>query len=446
MGNMKKNNTAIALKEFFGQFSLASLKSSPMVRNISLVYFGDIFARIIGISTSLLIVRGLSVPDFAAYTAFLTVTFLVPKLVGGGMNAALVRFSADHISRTGKKPVELYFINLVTQVLLYALLGVLLLLFRNEITSLLFGKLDFGPVLFLGILAGLGLLITEAGRGIFKAEENFKKFIRTVWLRQILFFAAILVLMITKNLNFIRTAQSVILAEAIVAFIITFYIYRYVKINHVLDAVKNNFGKYHEFVYASFWLILYVIIRTCFSRLDIFMLSHFSVKEELANYGLAFRFYSYGLLLLTSINSVLLPKFSKADMQKTSNQKAFFYKWFKAIGWSIILIVLADLFCKPLFLKIVGTEYDHAYSILVVFSFGVWLSLMLSPLVNILISRKAYKTLIWLALGAFVINFSGNYFLIPIWGGMGAALITVVSHAFINIIATIKVFQAVSDK
>ena len=170
---------------------------------------------------------------------------------------------------------------------------------------------------------------------------------------------------------------------------------------------------------------------SAFQRLDIFMLSHFSTGEELANYGVAYRYYSMALLLLGSIHAVLLPRFSKVDMQEPVKQRIFIFRWLKATGWLIIPVVIVDVLGKPVFVWVNGIQYEKAFYMFVIFSIGVWFSLMFSPLVNVLISRKAFRFLFALAVGAFILNFIGNYLLIPLWGGIGAALVTVLSHNFL---------------
>ena len=83
-------------------------------------------------------------------------------------------------------------------------------------------------------------------------------------------------------------------------------------------------------------------------------------------------------------------------------------------------------------------QYERAFYVFIVFSIGAWLSLMFSPLVNVLMSRKAFGFLFTLGACALVLNFTGNYFLIPLWGGFGAAIVTISSIALINISAFIK--------
>jgi O-antigen/teichoic acid export membrane protein len=206
--------------------------------------------------------------------------------------------------------------------------------------------------------------------------------------------------------------------------------------------IRGEFGLIKEYLSSTKWLITYFFTLAAFQNLSVFMLSHLSIEEELANYGVAFRYYSIALLLLGSINAVLLPKFSKVEMQDIKRQRMFTLRWLRNMVWLIMPLVITALIGKPLFIWINGNQYEKAFYIFVVFSVGIWLSLMFSPLVNILMSRKEFRFLFIISAVAFILNFTGNYILVPIWGGFGAALVTILSHnLLIQGLILVKVFK-----
>ncbi len=417
--------------EFFG--------SSELRRAITKVYSGDVLSNIISLAAALLIIRKLPINDYAAYTAFYSILTLIPWLVGNGVNLALVRFSAEHISKAGEKPLELYFISFIFQSVLYLICCIAVLLLSDKATNILFGQKAFNSALGYGLIAGMGLLISQAGRGVYNAEERFGSYVKALWLRQFLFFFIITILFLLKQLNFLHTAQAVIVAELSVAVIVTFHIFRGINISEIVAGIKKQFDIVKEFISSTKWLIAFQFVITSFLRIDVFMLSRFSSEAELANYGVAYRYYSVALILLSSIYTVLLPRFSKVDMQDISRQRDFTFKWLKTTVWIIIPILIFDIFGKSLFVWITGQQYEKAFYMFVIFSIGVWLSFVFSPMVFILISRKEFKFLFVLGVSALVLNFTGNYFLIPDWGGFGAALTVIVSYGLINIASTIRV-------
>ena len=141
-----------------------------MVRNIGKVYSGGVLSKAFAIGSLLLLVRGLSIGEFAAYTVFHSIRNLVPGLVYGGINVALVRFSTEYLSREKRKPVELYFMAFVSGTFLFALFSIFLLSMSGTVCSILFGGAEYKDSFRYGLLAGafLGLyLITWQGGMIF---------------------------------------------------------------------------------------------------------------------------------------------------------------------------------------------------------------------------------------------------------------------------------------
>ena len=418
------------LTEFLGYY-FNIFRTSSLVKNLSKVYGGNILSKVVTFGTLLLLIRGLSVRDYAFYTAFYSISGLISALVGSGINWALVRFTAEHLSRKNRKPLELYFVVFLFEIALYTLFCMALLPILDKVNLLLFGKTEYKASFQYGLLAGLGLLLIQGGRSVYQAEERFGLYVKSLWFRQILTFLLISSLFLLKKLDFSKVVQAVIVANFIVGTTIAYNIFRDFEFRQAFVFIRRKFGLIKEFLYSTKWLIAFFFTQTTFGKLDIFMLSHFSIKEELANYGVAFRYYSMALLLLGSIHAVLLPKFSKVEMQDIKRQRMFTFKWLRNTVWLIIPLVIADLIGKPLFIWINGRQYEKAFYIFVVFSVGIWLSLMFGPLVTVLISRKEFRFLFFSSAVAFILNFTGNYILVPIWGGFGAALVTILSHNFL---------------
>jgi O-antigen/teichoic acid export membrane protein len=213
--------------------------------------------------------------------------------------------------------------------------------------------------------------------------------------------------------------------------------------NFGLSGLKNFFlhqkEEVKQFLIGSGWLIGYFLMLNLFSRMDILMLLRFKSKEELAIYGVAFQYYSLSLLFLGSIHAVLLPKFSKADMQQPERQKAFLKQWLLWSAWLAVPIILFDVFGKPLFVWVNGSIYENSFPIFIIFSVGIWLSMMFSPLVNILISQGDFRFLFFLGIAAFVSNILLNLFLVPLFGGVGAAATVILSVGFINIVSFLRI-------
>ncbi|MBN1557145.1 MAG: oligosaccharide flippase family protein [Lentisphaerae bacterium] len=417
-------------------------RASLLTRNITKVYGGDVVSKAFGVGTAVLLIRGLSVADYAAYTAFMTVLGLFPGLVASGINQALVRFAAESFSRTQRRPYRLYLAALALQVALYAVLCAVLVVLGEPVIRVLFGAKPFAVPLRLGLAAGFGALVTAACRSIYQAEEKFGDYIRALWLRQTLVLLCVVGLWAFGLLDFQRAAIALVAAELGVAAVLIRHVFRDFGRRMLLRSMVPGGILLREFFASAGLLLAYCLLLASFEHLDIFMLSHLVDETELANYGVAGRYYAMALMLLVSIHAVLLPRFSRTDMQDSGRQRAFTRRWLKLTAWLIIPIGLLVWAGRPLFLLVNGEQYTRAYYMAAVFAAGVWLSLTFSPLSNVLKARRAFRFLTVMAFAALAANFFGNLLLIPRWGGLGAATITVLSHALVNVASAARVFRS----
>ncbi len=409
-------------------------ENSPTIRNILKVSIGDITSKVFSFATVFLLIRGLSISDYATYTTFSGISFLFSGIVGAGINIALIRFTSDHLSREKEKPLALYALGISFELLVYALLAGICLLFPKQSTLLLFGQPALTMPLQLGVLAGLGMLILQFARSLYQAEEKFNNYIATLWLVQVLIFVSLGLLWALQLLSFVPVAiifATVQLGTGL--WLLTNYL-RNLQFSNLKNLLLGQKTVLKRFLISSGWLIGYFLVLNLFSRMDVLMLLRFKGKEELAIYAVAFQFYSLSLLFLGSIHAVLLPKFSKSDMQNSVKQRAFLKKWLQVSVWLIIPIILFDWLGKPLFVWLNGSAYEKSFSIFVIFSVGIWLSMMFSPLVNIIISKGELRFLFIVSLLALIFNMVGNLLLIPTIGGVGAAIVIILTqNVFIQI-------------
>lgn len=415
--------------------------NSPTAKNILKVSAGDIGSKILSATIAFMLIRTLSITDYATYTTFSGVSFFFSGLIGAGINMALVRFSSDHISIGKAKPLHLYVFAFLFQLAIYALVAGLCLLFPAQSTRLLFGRAELILPFQLGLLAGLGMLIIQFARSLYQAEERFNHYIGTLWLVQIVIFASLVILGLFRHLSFLPVAMIFATTQCVIGIWLPIKYLRPWMVSSLRILYLKQRMELNQFLVSSGWLMGYMLILNLFSRMDVLMLLRFQGKEELAVYGVAFQYYSLSLLFLGSIHAVLLPKFAKADMQDAERQKTFLKQWLSGSIWLAIPIALFDLFGKSIFVWINGRVYERAFPIFIVFSVGIWLSMMLSPLINILLGKSKFRFLFFLALIAFCVNILLNLLLVPLLGGIGAATVVVLSNLIINMSATLRILS-----
>jgi O-antigen/teichoic acid export membrane protein len=408
------------------------LLSSPTVHDIARVLSGETVTKAFVFLATLLLIRGLTKTDYDAYVTFQSVRILFAGLVGGGINSAMVRYGAELRSHTGRRPLGLYRASLVLQVAVYGAVLLAGLLFANRLSTLLYGKVDYAPMVGMGLVAGAGYLLIQLFRGVYQAEQRFNVFIVAFWVDTLLILAYLGALAATHGMTLDRVMPGIAAIDILVGILLLVGSLGRSQRSDDLSFGRNMLA---EMLRATVWLIAYYAALAALSQMDVMMLGHHSTQDERACYGVALRYYMLALMSLGVIHAVLLPKLSRLEMQDPKRQVEFIRRWVALSAVVAVPLLVFDLVGRPVFTWLNGQRYDAAFDVWVVLSIGIWLGLVASPLVNVLLSRRLFRTLCVLGLLGLAASYAGCRLLIPMWGGRGAAVATVLGNAVINVTA-----------
>ncbi len=175
---------------------------------------------------------------------------------------------------------------------------------------------------------------------------------------------------------------------------------------------------------------------------DTIMLGWLSNVKEVGLYSVGIRLGLLTNFLLLVTNSNLAPKI--ASLFATGKILELERMIQKVTGGLIVLsvvsILIFILFGKYI-LSIWGTEFTKSYAILVIISLGQFINIGTGATGVILMMTGFEKLLGKITLLSAVINVGLNFWLIPIYGGIGAAITSAVTFGTENIIKVIIVKQ-----
>ncbi len=396
------------------------------LRRLALVSVGDLAAKGFTALTVILLIRSLGEADYAYYVSIEAVAFLLMEIVSSGLNIALVRALSFQFSRHGKIDLHLPLRLFLFEGAGIALVGLIAWLYPQSLAVLLLGKPQAVHEVQWGVFYALALVSFQMSRVLFQAVENFRFYTFLLLLRQGVLF---LLIVLSAGLNFLTVPY---LMSFLIGLNILVALLGWMRIRSMERLSAPDSVWFGSFLRQAGWLIGYFVVLAIIARLDVLSVSRYVSTFGLAEYGAAMRYYSMGLLFLGSIHAVLLPRFARAEMQTPEVQSRFMRQWFLTTFWVIIPILIFDLKGKALFVWLNGGKYADAFPIWIVFSAGIWLSLMLSPLVNILIGQQRYRWLFVVSLVSLVFALVGYSVAVPRWGEMGAAGVAVFSQFLIN--------------
>lgn len=406
-------------------------------KRISLVFFSQLSSKLIVAVYTVWIIRALTLEDQALYSNFLAVYAFCGSMIFAALNFSLVVYASELKGKTGERPTNLYQQVIALQLGLYGILLLFGTFGSNLIATHLLGNPAFSQAIFYGSLASGGLILTNIIAHIYQGEERFHAYSLFTILRPFAIFLAIGGLVWLEWMNFHRLAIAFAVIQALLAFVYLALMLR----RENWRGFRLDFSILQPFLYQSRYLIGFHIFLALFSQLDVFMLSKYADTFELANYGVAYRYYSLLAMVFAAANTVLLPKFTQTDSQDPLYQRRFAKKWMLSTFWVAIPLGLGLAFGQDIFLWLnQAAHYAYAFQLLRILSIGAYISLVLNPLANVLIARKQFAFLALLSGIGLVMNITGNLWVVADYGALGVSWITVLSFGLINIWIAIRVF------
>lgn len=158
-----------------------------------------------------------------------------------------------------------------------------------------------------------------------------------------------------------------------------------------------------------------------------FFLSYFGTLEDIGIFGIGNRVAGLISLLILGVQAALTPliyqHFRESD---TPRQIARLFSWFFALSLSGCLFL--GLFAKELLIIFASPAYLEAAPLVMVLAPALLLSQMYIFAPGIAIAKKT-RWQLWITLVAALVGLIGNWFLVPLWGALGAALATLLSSS-----------------
>jgi len=278
---------------------------------------------------------------------------------------------------------------------------------------------------FIHIFCSIGLI-----NWFYQGIEKYK-FISIVNFISKLLTIALLFILVKQKEDYWLYYFIVVMSSLVYAIISITYSFKFVK----YKLVKLNFKRHYKPI-----LILFStqIAITIYLNLDVIMLKYLSQLEQVGYYSAAIRIIKTLLILVTSLGVVLIPKISSYIYEKNNNEVRVLVE--KSINFVLIIsfpmMIGLCLVSKDIIILFAGSQFGIASSLL------LWLVPLIFLIgmnnifgLQILVPFNGEKKLMFIVIFGAVLNFSLNFFLIPIYQGKGAAFSTLVTEGIITVLA-----------
>jgi len=414
------------------------ITKSQLIRHITIVVLWDNIAKIMGIISTIILIRLLSKNDYALYTFFWSSATLFVGFISNGVDMAYIRVAAEEFSKRKKMAYDIFVYFIALSFGIFLILCPFVIFFGKPLSLLLFKSSLYDKPLLLGFIAAMGLFFINAASRYYQVQEKYKKAGLIMSFQKSTFVFLLLVALLLGKLNFPAAVCAQMTGLLIISVVVMSII---IKACLSTGRIKLSMWRFRIFFKASFWIILYFFCLSMFGQLDIFMISRFMERQDLANYGVAFKYYTLLMLLYPSIRAVLKVRTSKVDMvESLEKQKGFFFGWIKAT--SIIcfpLGIVIIMFSGYVMNVLNGPRYTASILPFKVLAIAAMINYVFASASDIFRSMKKYFLLFCFGLMSVIINFMANLWLIPRYGINGAAVGTLITCVVVQIGAVIYI-------
>jgi len=199
--------------------------------------------------------------------------------------------------------------------------------------------------------------------------------------------------------------------------------------HHLKQKRPISIKTFYSFFHKGKWLLLSTLSAIIYLKIDQIMLANMVNTKEVAFYAAAVKlsefWYVFPVLIANAFNKQLVQQHSKS---KNDYQQSIDRLLTLLVIASVVISCLTFFIAPYLVTFIYGDEYNKSASILIVHIFATLFIFQRAIYSKWLIIEKLYRfSLLSQGLGA-VINVLLNLWLIPIYGGLGAAWASLFSY------------------
>ncbi|MDO8638448.1 MAG: flippase [Candidatus Daviesbacteria bacterium] len=388
-----------------------------ILRQTSWLFSAQLLGRVIGFFYTIFLARSFSVEDFGLFSAALAYFSLVSAIADFGFNRYLIREVArDHF----KSSTLLANISLLRITFTAAIFAI----FSLAIYSLDPDKFRV-CLTQLAILAVLPQSIALTADAIFVAREKLQ--FSAVSLIVLNISTTILgVWFISSGFGPIGGVSALLLGQIIYVGMLVILLHHH----HIsfLSVVNSQILK--TIIKGSLPYGLLGILGLLYFRIDLLLLTYIQGNFAAGIYGAAYKFLEAIIFVPSSLATALFPVLARLHDNDRQNIKRLYFQSLKLMFVLGIAIMVSYILVLPTVIRLILPNYLPAIEVIKILALTIPFMFIHVPGAQVLLSTDKYlKQILFLSIGTLSFNIILNLLLIPKYGFMGAAWVTVASEA-----------------
>ncbi|MCX6755649.1 MAG: flippase [Candidatus Nomurabacteria bacterium] len=390
-----------------------------VIKNTFWLFFGEIIGRILKLVIVVFSTRKLGVEGWGLFSyamAFISLFFILGDF---GINT----FITKEMSKDNNNKHKYLATSIIIRLFMIAVFCSTALLLAPNLGKI---KLGFGIVFIFTLFfvsESLREIAMSINRSLEKMEvEGFSKILINL---SITVFGLILLI---NNVDPISLAMAYMIGSIISTIYIVW------SIRKELKGIEWKFSKENwKVIYQFSWPIVIMSFFGFLFSLDTIMLGQMKSAVDVGLYTMAQRLISVFSIIPGFIGASLFPILSRNE--NDNNKLGYIFEKIMTIilALGIPITIIGVFFSKEIILLIVGPAYIAGASVLGVLMISILASFPNIFLTNLIFSKNLQKIFITATISGVLLNILLNFWLIPKYGALGAAISTTIAELLIMV-------------
>ncbi len=425
------------------QYILRDIHLKELFKGSTIAFIFKIFSIVLSYVLFYFLAKRFGAVGLGIFNTCFTVLVLTSVIAKLGLDTALVRFVAEYVAKEKQEDIrQLYFISFFLIIISGLIVGLLIFLFSENLSELFFENTHqqklFKIIGFSIVPFSITQLNSEYYRGLKKITAHSSLQNGTVY-----FLILVLVLILSRFYNSIDIViYSLFITSIFLMLVSTVFIFHRIFTDEY-DKKSETKIKTRNLLSVSLSMLLSNSLFLIMTWTDTLMLSAFHGEDAVGVYNIALKVASLSTIALIAINSIASPKFS--EIYSSEGQRRFkrIVKQTTLLNWIVSFpIFIVILIFPERILNIFGHEFVIGKMALIILSVGQMISAFSGStmvILNMTGREKAGRNILIITV---LINITGNYILIPKFGIVGAAIATMSSTVFWNILSVVFIYKS----
>jgi O-antigen/teichoic acid export membrane protein len=418
------------------------LLRSNTVRNAGFVFVGNLTGQGLGFLAMLVVLRNLGPAKFGLFSTAIAVMGLATQFSDLGISTGFVRYASLYLKEDQKKADLLFKITLYLKISVGLVILLIGLIIAKPLAVIVFRESALSPLLRIAFVGSLGATLWGYLQAILQAKEWFIKY---AWIN--IFNNGMKVIGIVILLFFDQLSEkNTMLILALVPFV-GFFIDGLIVPKHFLRTKalsKQSNTIFYELFHFSKWVTLASLFTMFISRIDIFMLQALSNSSQVGIYSGASQLATIFPIITSSITTSILPRVS--SIKDRSDLIIFANKCLTLIPCLLILLTVLVLFAKPIIIFLFGNKYSMSINVFRLLIVSFVMGIFVNQLSLVAFNLNKIRELTLIIIIQLPLNILLDYWLIPVYGSIGAAISTLIIKLFGNIIIVFFILNILGIK